>query len=73
MRRAVLALADVHCTGDAAAFAAAYRRELTGLGASLASPGFAPIASVATERADAAQQAFIADLVAKRAQEAAHA
>ncbi len=73
VRRAVLALAEAHRSGDAAAFAAAWRRELTGLGASLAAPGFAPIASVSTERADAARQAFIADLVAKRAQETAHA
>ncbi len=78
VRRAVLALAEAHTAGDVRAFAAAYRRELAGVANALASPGFAPIASVATERADAARRGFISDLAAKHgadgpAQEAAHA
>ena len=71
VRRELLALADQHRGGDAAAFAKAYREALTRLACSLASPGYAPIASVATQKADAARNAFIKDLATKR--EAQHA
>jgi len=71
VRRELLALADQHRGGDAAAFAKAYREALTRLASSLASPGYAPIASVATQKADAARNAFIKDLATKR--EAQHA
>ena len=71
VRRELLALADQHRGGDAAAFAKAYRQALTRLACSLASPGYAPIASVATQKADAARNAFIKDLATKR--EAQHA
>ena len=71
VRRELLALADQHRAGDAAAFAKAYREALTRLACSLASPGYAPIASVATQKADAARNQFIKDLAAKhRAQHA---
>jgi hypothetical protein len=62
VRRALLALAEAHGKGDAAAFAQAYRTQLATLGNSLAAPGFAPIASVSTQKADAARQDFIAAL-----------
>ena len=68
VRRELLAQ---HRGGDAAAFAEAYREALTRLACSLASPGYAPIASVATQKADAARNAFIKDLATKR--EAQHA
>ena len=42
-----------------AAFAKAYREALTRLANSLASPGYAPIASVATQNADVARREFI--------------
>ena len=71
VRRELLALADLHRRGDAAAFAQAYREALTRLANSLASPGYAPIASVATQKADAARNQFIKDLATKR--EAQHA
>ena len=71
VRRELLALADVHGRGDGAAFAQAYRLALTGIANSLASPGYAPIASVATQNADAARREFINTLAAKR--EAQHA
>ena len=59
MRREVLALAEAHRAGDAAAFARAYREALTRVANSLASPGFAPIASIATRNADTARREFI--------------
>ena len=71
VRRELLALADQHRGGDAAAFAKAYRQALTRLACSLASPGYAPIASVATQKADVARNEFIRDLATKR--EAQHA
>jgi hypothetical protein len=71
VRRELLALADQHPGGDAAAFAEAYREALTRLACSLASPGYAPIASVATQNADVARNEFIKDLATKR--EAQHA
>ena len=71
VRRELLALADQHRGGDAAAFAKAYREALTKLASSLASPGYAPIASVATQNADVARNEFIKDLATKR--EAQHA
>ena len=71
VRRELLALADQHRGGDAAAFAKAYREALTRLASSLASPGYAPIASVATQNADVARKEFIKDLATKR--EAEHA
>jgi hypothetical protein len=69
VRRELLALADVHRGGDAAAFAKSYRAALTRLANSLASPGYAPIASVATQNADAARREFINTLAAKRGAE----
>jgi hypothetical protein len=71
VRRELLALAEAHRGGDAAAFAKAYRAALTRLANSLASPGYAPIASVATQNADAARREFITALATKR--EAQHA
>lgn len=62
VRREVLALAEIHRAGDAAAFARAYREALTRVANSLASPGYAPIASVATRKADLARREFIAGL-----------
>ena len=66
VQREVRALADLHRSGDAAAFAQAYRLALKKLANSLASPGFAPIASVATQNAALARREFIDMLVAKR-------
>ena len=71
VRRELLALADQHRGGDAAAFGKAFREALTRLASSLASPGYAPIASVATQNADVARNEFIKDLATKR--EAQHA
>jgi len=71
VRRELLALTDIHRRSDAAAFAQAYRLALTRLANSLASPGYAPIASVATQDADVARREFITTLAAKR--EAQHA
>ena len=71
VRRELLALADQHRGGDPAAFAKEYREALTRLANSLASPGYAPIASVATQNADVARNEFITTLAAKR--EAQHA
>jgi hypothetical protein len=71
VRREVLKLADIHRGGDLAAFSLGYKEALTKLANSLASPGFAPIASVATRNADAARYQFIKVLAEKR--EAANA
>jgi hypothetical protein len=63
-------LEQVHAKTDAATFAAAYRRELTGSGAGpgvqncLGSPGPAPAASVATHDTDANRRRYLADLAA---------
>ena len=62
VRREVLALAAVHASGDAAAFAAAYRAAFGRVVNSLAAPGFAPVASVATAAADTARRDFAAAL-----------
>jgi hypothetical protein len=59
VRREVLGLVDVHRTADIEAFARAYREALRRVANSLASPGYAPIASTATEDADAARHEFI--------------
>ena len=45
VRRALLGLADVHRSGDVKAFGRAYREALGRVANSLASPGYAPIAS----------------------------
>ncbi len=66
VRREIQALAPLHATLDAAAFAAAYRAAFGRLANSLASPGFAPIASIATQKADIARRMFIDDLIARR-------
>ena len=66
VQREVRALADIQKKGDPAAFAQAYRLALKNVVNSLASPGFAPIASVATQNADLARREFIDMLVAKR-------
>ena len=66
VRREMLALAVVHATGDVDSFARAYAKALNRLQNSLASPGSAPIASVATRKADAARRGYIADLAARR-------
>jgi hypothetical protein len=62
VRREVLALAESHRAGDVAGFSRAYREALTRAANSLASPGFAPIASTATRNADTARRSFIAGL-----------
>ena len=66
VREAVLNLAEVHAGGDVEAFAVAWRTALATLANSLASPGYAPIASLATRRADAARREFINALAAKK-------
>ena len=66
VREAVLDLAKVHAGGDVEAFAAAWRTTMASLANSLASPGYAPIASVATRTADAARRDFINALAAKK-------
>ncbi len=71
VREGVLDLAAIHAKGDAAAFANAYRQTLTRLANSLASPGFAPVASMATENADEARRAYIARL--EKTAEVSHA
>lgn len=66
VRRAILALEHQHATGDPAAFAVAYRSALVRIQNSLASPGYAPIASVAAQDADRARRRFIDALTARR-------
>jgi hypothetical protein len=66
VRREVLGLADVHRAADIKAVARAYREALGRVASSLASPGYAPIASTATEDADVARNEFIARLEEKR-------
>jgi hypothetical protein len=65
VRREVLALAALYRDGNPAAFAEAYRAALNRVANSLASPGYAPIASIATKKADAARREFISMLNAK--------
>jgi hypothetical protein len=67
VRTAMLELARTHRQGDRAAFAQAYRAAIGRLANSLASPGYAPIASIATQNADRARRAFIDRLIAERA------
>src|SRR6185436_11323709 len=66
VRNEVLKLARIHASGDPKAFAQAYRQALVKVANSLASPGFAPIASVATRKADKARHEFIDMLEKKR-------
>lgn len=68
VRRELLTLARQHQGGDPAAFAKAYRAALTRVANSLASPGYAPIASLATQNADVRRNQFLDDLEAKYAQ-----
>jgi len=72
VRREVVALAQAHGTSDAATFGLAYRAALGRLANSLASPGYAPIASIATRQADLARRAFIAELASNRETADAH-
>jgi hypothetical protein len=67
VRRELLALAPLHASLDPAAFAVAYKAAFARLANSLASPGFGPIASLATQKADIARRGFIDDLVARQA------
>ncbi len=67
VRTAMLELARTYRLGDRAAFAQAYRAAIGRLANSLASPGYAPIASIATQNADRARRAFIDRLIAERA------
>jgi len=60
-REAVEDLAAIHRAGDAGAFAKAYRKALAKLANSLPSPGFAPIASIATQKAELARQEYLAE------------
>jgi hypothetical protein len=62
----MLALEAMHATGDATAFATAYRAALVRVQNSLAAPGFAPVASVAAANADRARRHFIDGLTARR-------
>lgn len=62
VRRELLALAKLHAAGNPAAFAMEYRASLGRLANSLASPGYAPIASVATRKADLARREYMAKL-----------
>ena len=66
VRNEVLKLARIHASSDPKAFAQAYREALVKVANSLASPGFAPIASVATRKADKARNEFIDMLEKKR-------
>jgi hypothetical protein len=67
VRREILALATAHAQGDVPAFAAAYRAAFARVINSLAAPGYAPVASVATQAADTARRDFIATLDPARA------
>jgi hypothetical protein len=70
VRAKLLALADLHGKADPAAFAQAWRAAAGALANSLAAPGFAPVASVATQKADVARHAFIRDLSQRHAEAA---
>jgi hypothetical protein len=61
VRRELLSLAKIHGDGDVAAFSKAFRLSLNKIANSLASPGYAPIASLATQNADSARREFMAD------------
>ena len=69
VRREMMMLEALHARTDPAAFAKVYRAALGRLANSLAAPGYAPIASISTRKAEAARWAFIQDIVAKRALE----
>lgn len=71
VRDRVLALKQIHATGDIAAFAAAWREAGRQLANSLASPGYAPIASPATQDADKARDQFVLRMIAKAKAKAA--
>jgi hypothetical protein len=66
VRAEMVKLTALHASLDPAAFAVAYKASLDKLANSLASPGFAPIASLSTQNADLNRRAFINDLVASR-------
>jgi hypothetical protein len=71
VRRELLALADIYRGSNPGAFAQAYRAALNRVANSLASPGYAPVASIATKKADVARRQFISMLDAKH--EGSHA
>lgn len=60
VREAVLELAEVHGSGDADAFARAYGQALLRVQNDLGDPGYGPVASLDTERADVNRLAYIA-------------
>ena len=66
VRAELIDLADQYAALPAKDFAIAYKAALGRLANSLASPGFAPVASLATQNADVARRAFIDDLMASR-------
>ncbi len=67
VRAELVDLAEIHARGDAGTFAAAYAAALARLANSLAAPGFAPVASRATGKADTARRVFIGDLATRGA------
>ena len=69
VRREMIMLEALHARTEPAAFAKAYRAALARLANSLAAPGFAPIASISTRKAEAARWAIIQDLEHKRSQQ----
>lgn len=69
VRREMIMLEALHARTDPAAFAKVYRSTLARLANSLAAPGYAPIASISTRKAEAARWDFIQDIVAKRSQQ----
>ena len=70
VRSEVLRLASLYDRADAAQFAREYRVTMARLANSLAEPGYAPIASVATRKADAARYRYIEDYEARLAAKA---
>jgi hypothetical protein len=56
---AIRELADKHAKADPASFAAAYRKKLIEVQYCLASPGYAPVASLDTENADKSRKEFV--------------
>ena len=65
MLSAIRELAGNHGSTDAAAFAAAYRKQLVEVQNCLGSPGFAPVASLSTERADENRRDYVKKYVKK--------
>lgn len=59
MKRAIDKLEKVHASGDKAAFAKAWRAALRDVQGSFIEPGFAPVASLDTERADVNRIPFL--------------